>query len=100
VAIASPSAKPAGEETNHAYTPAAVGFWVQLGAYKLREGALSFQRQISDQEPWLAPLLAVYADKGMHKLQAGPYPSREDARNAAEKIRLALQLVPTVVEKR
>lgn len=100
VAIAQPSVRLPPDEQNHAYTPAAVGFWVQLGAYKAREGALGFQKQVSEQEPWLAPLLAVYQDRGLHKLQAGPYPTRDEARNAAEKIRTSLQLVPTIVEKK
>ena len=100
VSLASPSASPPPDETTRAFTPAAVGFWVQLGAYRQRDGALGFQKQVAEQEPWLAPLLAVYSDRGLHKLQAGPYPTKEEARSAAERIRLALQLVPTIIEKR
>lgn len=46
------------------------------------------------------PLLAVIRDKGLHRLQAGPYASREDARQAAERLRLELALTPLVVERR
>jgi rare lipoprotein A len=88
------------EEKGHAETAAAAGFWVQLGAYRQRDGALDFQHRLGDAQPWLAPLLAVFADGGLNKLQAGPYPSRDEARRAADKIRVALQLVPTIVEKR
>jgi rare lipoprotein A len=88
------------EERARAETAAAAGFWVQLGAYRQREGALDFQHRLVDEQPWLAPLLAVFSDKGMNRLQAGPYRTRDDAREAAERIRLALQLVPTIVEKR
>ena len=83
-----------------AETTAAVGFWVQLGAYRERNGALEFQHRLVDEQPWLAPLLAVFTDHGLNKLQAGPYGSRDDAKAAAERIRLVLQLVPTIVEKR
>ncbi len=95
--LAAPSPR---DESAHAFTPAAVGFWVQLGAYRQREGALGFQQKVQEKEPWLAPLLAVYSDGNLHKLQAGPYPTRQDAKAAAERIRAALQLVPTIVEKR
>jgi rare lipoprotein A len=88
------------DERGRAETTAGAGWWVQLGAYRDRNGALDFQRRLLDEQPWLAPLLAVFNDRGMNKLQAGPYPSRDDARSAAERIRTALQLVPTIVDKR
>ena len=88
------------DEQARAETTAGVGYWLQLGAYRQRNGALDFQRRLIDEQPWLAPLLAVFNDHGLNKLQAGPYTSRDDARSAAERIRTALQLVPTIVEKR
>jgi rare lipoprotein A len=45
-------------------------------------------------------LLAVFSERGLNKLQAGPYVTREDARSAAERVRTALRLVPTLIEKR
>jgi rare lipoprotein A len=88
------------DEHARADTTAGIGWWVQLGAFKQRDGALDFQRRLLDEQPWLAPLLAVFTDHGLNKLQAGPYTTRDDARNAAEHVRTALQLVPTIVEKR
>ncbi len=88
------------DERARADTTAGIGWWIQLGAFKQRDGALDFQRRLIDEQPWLAPLLAVFSDRGLNKLQAGPYTSRDDARSAAERIRVALQLVPTIVEKR
>jgi rare lipoprotein A len=88
------------DERGRADTTAGIGWWLQLGAFKQRDGALEFQRRLIDEQPWLAPLLAVLTDHGLNKLQAGPYTSRDDARNAAERVRTALQLVPTIVEKR
>ena len=87
------------DEHARADTTAGIGWWVQLGAFKQRDGALDFQRRLLDEQPWLAPLLAVFTDHGLNKLQAGPYTTRDDARNAAEHVRTALQLVPTIVEK-
>ena len=88
------------DERGRANTTAGVGWWIQLGAFKQRDGALEFQRRLIDEQGWLAPLLAVFTDHSLNKLQAGPYTTRDDARNAAERIRTALQLVPTIVEKR
>jgi rare lipoprotein A len=83
-----------------AYTTPARGFWVQLGAFRQREGAESFQQRVIAELDWLSPLLAVFSDSAMFRLQAGPYPNRNDARAAAERIRDGLQLVPVIVERR
>jgi len=88
------------DERARADTTAGIGWWIQLGAFKQREGALDFQRRLIDEQPWLAPLLAVFTDRGLNKLQAGPYVTRDDARSAAERVRTLLRLVPTLVEKR
>jgi rare lipoprotein A len=97
-AVPAPVAEQAAPAT--AYTPAAQGFWVQLGAYTQREGASAFQRQVAQEFEWLAPMLAVFEDRSLHRLQAGPYATRDQAREAAERIRSALRLVPVIVERR
>ena len=83
-----------------ALTAPARGFWVQLGAFRLRDGAESFQQRVVAELDWLSPLLAVFGEASMFRLQAGPYPSREQARSAAERVRAGLQLVPVIVERR
>ena len=79
---------------------AAAGFWVQLGAFRQREGADGFQRRVVAELDWLAPLLAVFAEPTSYRLQAGPYASRDAAQEAAGRIREALSLVPMIVERR
>jgi len=74
------------------------GFWIQLGAFRQRDGAESFQRRVADELDWLSPQLAVFVDTPLFRLQAGPYASREEARAGAERVREALQLVPVIVE--
>jgi rare lipoprotein A len=76
------------------------GFWVQLGAFRQRDGAESFQRRVAAELDWPIERLAVFVDAELYRLQAGPYASREQARSAAERIRSALQLVPVVRERR
>ena len=76
------------------------GYWLQLGAFRERDGAFDFQRKVEREVEWLTPLMAVFTDRELHRLQAGPYASRADAAGAAEQVRNALQLVPLIVERR
>jgi len=78
---------------------AAPGFWLQLGAFRERDGALDFQRKVEHELDWLAPSLAVFTDRDLHRLQAGPYRTRPDASGAADRVRAELQLVPLIVER-
>ena len=50
--------------------------------------------------PSLAPSLNVFSERGTHRLQAGPFASRELARDTAEQVRNGLQLAPVIVERR
>jgi len=83
-----------------ALTTAARGYWIQLGAFRQRDGAEAFHRRVAAELDWLGPMLAIFSDAAMFRLQAGPYPSRDEARAGAERVREALQLVPVIVEKR
>jgi len=76
------------------------GYWLQLGAFRERDGAFDFQRKVERELEWLAPLMAVFVDRELHRLQAGPYASRSEAYGAAERLRAELHLVPLVVERR
>lgn len=85
-----PSTSPAVEAPN---------YWVQLGAFRQREGAESFMSQVRAQVQWLAPQLVLVTEDALHRLQVGPYTSRSEAGVAAERIREALQLVPAIVQR-
>ncbi|RYF35583.1 MAG: septal ring lytic transglycosylase RlpA family protein [Comamonadaceae bacterium] len=76
------------------------GYWVQLGAFSQRDGAIAFQQRVAKGMPELAPLINVFTESNTHRVQAGPYASRELARNTADQVRNGLQLVPLVVERR
>ncbi len=75
------------------------GFWIQLGAFRLTEGAHSFRRRVATELEWLEPLLIVFRDEPLFRLQAGPFENRARAQRAAERIRDSLKLVPVVVER-
>jgi rare lipoprotein A len=100
VAVVTVAEPVADAPSARAYTSPARGFWVQLGAFRQRDGAESFQQRVATELDWLSPLLAVFSDAAMFRLQAGPYPNRNDARLAAERIRDGLRLVPVIVERR
>jgi rare lipoprotein A len=99
-----PNAAPAPIELarvpSAAATAAGRGYWVQLGAFRERDGAVSFHQRVAAELDWLAPLLAIFEERPVHRLQAGPYGSRDAALEAAERIRESLQLVPVIVERR
>ena len=93
-----PNPAPAGPE--RAFTNAAQGYWVQLGAFKARAGAEQLQKQVSDELTWLSPQLTIFGETQIYRVQAGPYPTRAEAQDAAARVRSELQLVPVVVERR
>ena len=79
---------------------AAKGFWVQLGAFSKLDGAEAFREKLVTQLGEMAPLLTIFRDSRLHRLQAGPYATRDDARLAADKVRVSLALSAVVVERR
>ncbi len=103
LAEAPAASSPAAEEaapTPLASTRPARGFWVQIGAFRQREGADGFQRRVIADLDWLAPLLGVFTEPNGFRLQAGPYASRDEAQGVAKRVREALSLVPVIVERR
>ena len=99
VAIAAADPRP---RLGRAPAEAARGFWVQLAAFRERDGAESFRRRIAadGDASWLEPLIAIFGDAVVYRVQAGPYPNRDDAESAAQRARAALAIVPIVVERR
>ena len=88
------------EEVAALAAPPTRGFFVQLGAFTQREAAQVLQRQVGAELGWLAPALSLVEDAAWVRLQAGPYASRAEARQAAQRIREALPITPLVVERR
>jgi rare lipoprotein A len=91
-AAAVPEPRPSADGT--------AGFWVQLGAFGQRDGAAIFQDKVAKQMPALAGKLVVFSESGKHRLQAGPYASRDAALMLGEQVRNGLDLVPIIVERR
>ena len=100
---APPATTPTATTTGATTMAAEAGaFWVPLAAFRPRDGAAPFRRRVGDDadSAWLEPLLTIFADSALYRVQAGPYRSRDDAESAAQRARTALQIVPVVVERR
>ncbi|RZI58461.1 MAG: septal ring lytic transglycosylase RlpA family protein [Rubrivivax sp.] len=81
-------------------TAAAQGYWLQFGAFSRMEGAEQVRERFTRGMEELAPMLTIFKDKNLHRLQAGPFASREDARAAADRVRSSMALTPILVERR
>lgn len=104
-AVAAPGlqapAEPAPTPAETAATPVvAAGFWVQLGAFRQRQGAHDLRQQLLRELGWLEPLLAIFDERATYRVQAGPYASRAEALQAAERIRVALPQQAMVLLRR
>jgi rare lipoprotein A len=75
------------------------GFWVQLGAFRERQGAEQLQSQAGESVDGLAPLLAIFNEQSLYRVQAGPFATRDQAQRSAERVREKLLLVPMLVER-
>ncbi len=72
------------------------GFVVQLGAFASFTNAQNFVARVANQ---LAPVgveAKVRQVNGLFRVFVGPYPSRDDARRTADRLREALGLPSTI----
>lgn len=70
------------------------GFWLQLGAFASLDGAQSALAKFARQLDWLGAAFDIRREGALYKVQAGPWPRREQALAAAERIRAATELRP------
>ncbi|MCZ2498522.1 septal ring lytic transglycosylase RlpA family protein [Xylophilus sp. Kf1] len=75
-------------------------FWVQLGAFGRPEGAAALQRRATGTTASADTVITVLQDGTLNRVQAGPFASRDAARDAAQRLGDSLQLAPVVVERR
>jgi rare lipoprotein A len=88
-----------GDVAAAAAAAAAPGFWLQLGAFRARDGALTLQRQLLGSDTVL-PGVALRAEDGVFRVQAGPWPTRDAAQAAAAALRDRLGLDGVVMQRR
>jgi len=74
--------------------PPAATFWLQLGAFASLDGARGALARFTRQLDWLAAGFDIRREGALFKVQAGPWPQREQALAAAERIRVRTELKP------
>jgi rare lipoprotein A len=94
-----PEAMQSGDRAR-AFTPAAQGYWVQLAAFSRRDSVDRMQQRVAVDAVAMAPMMAVFKEGTVYKLQVGPYATRQQADEAARGVRESMQVVPMVIERR
>jgi rare lipoprotein A len=74
------------------------GAYVQLGAFGQRENAEAFLRRLVAEMAWLDGV-AIAAQGGLYRVQAGPYADRASAQAVAARIEREARLRPMVVDR-
>lgn len=97
-----PDTPPGGpqRETTATIAGKASGAWLQFGAFARLDGAEALRQRIAEADLSLLPLLTVVREGGMHRLRAGPFPSAEEARATAARLRDEGGIDASLVEKR
>ena len=84
-------------------TPAAAqanGFYVQLGAFSVRDNAERFLERMRVALAASDASLSIVSSGSLHRVHAGPYASRDGALAAAEQIAQSLGTAPVLVAPR
>jgi rare lipoprotein A len=92
--LATEEAGPAGAEGGQGR-----GVYLQLGAFSNADNAENLRNHLARELDWLTEPMRISAGSGIHRLQLGPYASRNDAAKVAEKIRVALGFKPALITR-
>lgn len=84
----------AGVDADPGTAPA---YWLQLGAFREREGADQLQRLVQREADWLAPQLALLDQPPWFRVRAGPWSTRGEAEAMAQRLANALPLEALVL---
>jgi rare lipoprotein A len=70
----------------------AAGYVVQLGAFANNGNAQAFVTRLANQIAPLGVEAKVHEEGGLFRVVVGPYPTRDDAKQTADRLRAALGL--------
>jgi rare lipoprotein A len=76
------------------------GIWLQFGAFAKLDAAEALRQRVAEADLALLPLLTIVREAGLHRLRAGPFPSADEARATAARLREDGGVEATLVEKR
>ena len=99
-----PDDPPPGEPLQSPSGASMRGWWLQLGAFRVRDSALQLQQRLQlpaldDAGGSAAPTIAVFDEDGLFRVQAGPWATRAQAQAAADKLRRQLGTAPLPLER-
>jgi rare lipoprotein A len=86
-AVAAPAPTPLPADASEPVPPG--GVFVQLGAFTVADNAEDFIERLRREQTWLAPSLRLVRGENVHKVQAGPYATRQEATAIIERVRQA-----------
>jgi rare lipoprotein A len=75
-------------------------YWLQFGAFPRLDAADAMRQRVAEADLSLLPLLTIVREAGRHQLRAGPFPSADEARATAARLRDEGGMDSTLVEKR
>ncbi len=82
--------------------PMLSGWWLQLGAFRQREGAMQLQMRAQRELPEGGvdmPAVAIFEGDALYRVQVGPYASSDSASMAAARLRQGTGVAPMLVER-
>jgi len=88
----SAQASPALPEPVTDVRAASPGLWLQIGAFRALDGAVALKQRVAEGLDELSPLLTLLRDRGLHRVQLGPFESEAQAQDVAARLRIALDL--------
>jgi len=75
------------------------GVWLQIGAFRALDGAIALKDRVRAQWAEADPLLTTFRDRGLHRVQLGPFDTQDAAQAAAARLRELLDLQPLIVKR-
>jgi len=79
---------------------AGAGLWLQLGAFRDRDGAARLQRSVLGDAEAPVTQVVIFEENALYRVQAGPYATREQALQAGDRVQRRLGISPLLVERR
>jgi rare lipoprotein A len=76
------------------------GLWLQLGAFRDRDGAARLQRSVLGDAEVRVTQVVIFEENALYRVQAGPYATREQALQAGDWVQRRLGISPLLVERR
>jgi rare lipoprotein A len=84
---------------SQAEQPLPPGVYLQLGAFGARENADNFLAHLRGRLSWMEAALSLTEKDGLYRVEAGPYPSAQEARLSAERVARTVGFKPLLTSR-